>query len=165
MSGEKGATGWCTDVEEGAVARHVLSALRHSELDLLQAERRGGMPVGLDTVRAQDVDRLDLVLEPALDQAVDILHQEAEEPANQNPPIVGDGQQPAGQPLVNLCRRVRVRCVRVRWEWARDTHLEDSDFVRTWSLSTNSSGMYSMKPFSLRSLLASPSRTMMPLVQ
>jgi hypothetical protein len=105
------------------------------------------------------VDRLDLVLEPALDQAVDILHQEAEEPANQTnqSPIIGDGQQSAGQPLVNLCRRVR--CVRVRWEWARDTHLEDSDFVRTWSLSTNSSGMYSMKPFSLRSLLASPSRT------
>jgi hypothetical protein len=78
-----GETGWGTDVEEGAVARHVLSALRHSELDLLQAERRGGMPVGLDTVGAEDVDRLDLVLEPALDQAVDILHQEAEEPANQ----------------------------------------------------------------------------------
>src|SRR5690606_4700672 len=137
-----GETGWGTDVEEGAVARHVLSALRHSELDLLQAERRGGMPVGLDTVRAQDVDRLDLVLEPALDQAVDILHQEAKEPANHS--LVTSA---ISRPLVNLCRRVRVRCVRVRWEWARDTHLEDSDFVRTWSLSTNSSGMYSMKPF------------------
>lgn len=63
------------------MATHVLLAFGDGQSDVLEAERSGRMPAGLDAVGTQHADGLDLTLEPTFDQAVNILDQQTEESA------------------------------------------------------------------------------------